>query len=169
MKRRLRMKRRLLVACVALGATAHAADRLPRAGERIANAIRAGFTETVIADSLDSPVSMAIAPDGRVFVCEQAGRLRVIENGRLLKQPFVTVPTKPIEEEGLLGAGVRSGVRAHEARVRDLHVVHADAAQRHRALHRVGRHRARRQRVDRLRVRHARRAPARRRRAALRA
>ena len=97
------MKRRLLLACVALGATAHAADRLPRAGERIANVIRTGFTETVIADSLDSPVSMAIAPDGRVFVCEQAGRLRVIKHGRLLKQPFVTVPTKPIEEEGLLG------------------------------------------------------------------
>ena len=82
---------------------AAAADRLPRAGERFAGAVRPGFTETVIADSLDSPVSMAIAPDGRVFVCEQGGRLRVIRNGRLLKNPFVTVPTKPIEEEGLLG------------------------------------------------------------------
>jgi glucose/arabinose dehydrogenase len=94
---------RFVFALVALAATAHAADRLPRAGERIANAIRPGFVEVVIADSLDSPVSMAIAPDGRVFVCEQIGRLRVIKNGKLLKHPFVTVPTKPIEEEGLLG------------------------------------------------------------------
>jgi len=85
-----------------IGAAA-AADRLPRVGEPIRGAIRAGFTETVIADSLDSPVSMALAPDGRVFVCEQGGRLRVIRNRQLLKQPFVTVPTKPIEEEGLLG------------------------------------------------------------------
>jgi glucose/arabinose dehydrogenase len=96
------MVRRALFAVVALAVAAHAAP-LPRAGERFPNVIRAGFTETVVADSLDSPVSMAIAPDGRVFVCEQGGRLRVIKAGRLLKKPFVTVPTKPIEEEGLLG------------------------------------------------------------------
>src|SRR5690349_24507190 len=78
-----RMVRRLLLACVALAAAAHAAP-LPRAGERIPNGIRAGYTETIVADSLDSPVSMAIAPDGRVFVCEQGGRLRVIRNGKLV-------------------------------------------------------------------------------------
>jgi len=93
----------LVVLCVATAVHAGAAAPLPRAGERIANVIRAGFTETVIADSLDSPVSMAFAPDGRVFVCEQLGRLRVIKSGKLLQKPFVTVPTKAIEEEGLLG------------------------------------------------------------------
>lgn len=65
--------------------------------------IRPGFTEQVIADSLDSPVSMAIAPDGRIFVCEQGGRLRVIKRGVLLVKPFVTVPTAAEVEEGLLG------------------------------------------------------------------
>jgi glucose/arabinose dehydrogenase len=89
----------LAIACAA--AAAHAGP-LPRAGERFVNAIRAGCTETVIVDSLDSPVSMAFAPDGRVFVCEQAGRLRVVRNGKLLAKPFVAVPTKAIEEEGLL-------------------------------------------------------------------
>ena len=93
---------RLLLVSVALAAAAHAAP-LAHAGERIPGAIRAGFAETIVADSLDSPVSMALAPDGRVFVCEQGGRLRVIKGGKLLKKPFVTVPTKPIEEEGLLG------------------------------------------------------------------
>jgi len=100
------MTRRLLLASVTLAAAAHAAGPLPRAGEQFPNAIRAGFTETIVADSLDSPVSMAIAPDGRVFVCEQGGRLRVIRGGRLLKRPFVTVPTKPVEEEGLLGVAL---------------------------------------------------------------
>lgn len=76
---------------------------LPRPGERIAGAIRPGFVEEVVADSLDSPVSMAIAPDGRVFVCEQAGRLRVVRDGRLLPRPFVTVKTAAFQEEGLLG------------------------------------------------------------------
>lgn len=79
------------------------AERLPRAGESFTNAIRPGWTETVVADSLDSPVSMAFAPDGRMFVCEQGGRLRVIRGGRLLPKPMLTVPTRPIEEEGLLG------------------------------------------------------------------
>jgi glucose/arabinose dehydrogenase len=67
------------------------------------DAIRAGFTETIVADSLDSPVSMAIAPDGRVFVCEQPGRLRVIRNGKLLARPFVTVPTSPSKKKASLG------------------------------------------------------------------
>ena len=90
-----------LAATVAL-----AAPRLPRAGDRVANAIRPGHVETVVADSLDSPVSMVLAPDGRVFVCEQNGRLRVIRNGRLLRKPFVTVRTRAIQEEGLLGVAL---------------------------------------------------------------
>ena len=97
---------RLVLMALALAAFAvvvHAAEHPSRAGERFPDAIRTGFTETIVADSLDSPVSMAISPDGRVFVCEQGGRLRVIRDGKLLKKPFVTVPTKPIEEEGLLG------------------------------------------------------------------
>jgi len=86
---------------LALAATASAA--MPHAGDRIAGALHHGFVEQVVADSLDSPVSMAMAPDGRVFVCEQAGRLRVVRDGRLLKRPFVTVPTVAFQEEGLLG------------------------------------------------------------------
>jgi len=75
----------------------------------IANRIHAGFVETVIADSIDSPVSMAIAPDGRVFVCEQGGRLRVIREGALLARPFVTLPVAVSAEEGLLGVAFDPG------------------------------------------------------------
>ena len=46
---------------------------------------------------------MAFAPDGRIFVCEQAGSLRVIKNGVLLAEPFVSVPVSSIGEGGLLG------------------------------------------------------------------
>ena len=49
-----------------------------------------GFTETSYA-GLTSPTAMALAPDGRIFVCEQAGKLRVIKNGALLPTPFVTL------------------------------------------------------------------------------
>jgi glucose/arabinose dehydrogenase len=75
----------------------------PGRGARIEGRIRAGFVETVIADSIDSPVSMAIARDGRVFVCEQGGRLRVIRRDSLLARPFLTVAAAVGAEEGLLG------------------------------------------------------------------
>jgi glucose/arabinose dehydrogenase len=63
----------------------------------------AGFTETLVASGLAAPTTMAIAPDGRLFVAEQGGTLRVIKNGVLLTQPFLTVETDASGERGLLG------------------------------------------------------------------
>ena len=62
-----------------------------------------GFTETRVAAGLASPTAMAIAPDGRLFVCEQTGRLRVVKNGTLLTQPFLTLSVNSSGERGLLG------------------------------------------------------------------
>ena len=62
----------------------------------------AGFTETIIT-GIASPTAMEIAPDGRIFVCEQGGRLRVIKNGALLATPFLTVSVDSNGERGLLG------------------------------------------------------------------
>ena len=61
------------------------------------------FSEALIASGLQSPTAMAFAPDGRLFVCEQAGRLRVIKNGALLAQPFLRVSPESNGERGLLG------------------------------------------------------------------
>lgn len=52
---------------------------------------------------------MEIAPDGRIFVCEQGGRLRVIKNGALLPTPFVTLTVDPAGERGLLGIAFDPG------------------------------------------------------------
>ena len=47
---------------------------------------------------------MAFAPDGRIFVAELGGRLRVIKNGALLATPFVTLNVAPGGgERGLAG------------------------------------------------------------------
>lgn len=51
----------------------------------------AGFSESVVANGLQRPTAMAFAPDGRLFVCEQGGALRVISGGVLLPAPFTTV------------------------------------------------------------------------------
>ena len=61
-----------------------------------------GFTETIVT-GISSPTAMEIAPDGRVFVCEQGGRLRVIKNGTLLPAPFLTLNVDSSGERGLLG------------------------------------------------------------------
>jgi glucose/arabinose dehydrogenase len=62
-----------------------------------------GFAETRVATGLASPTAMAFAPDGRLFVAQQAGALRVIKNGALLTQPFLTVSVNSSGERGLLG------------------------------------------------------------------
>ena len=62
-----------------------------------------GFTETLVASGLSSPTAMQFAPDGRLFVAEQGGRLRVIKDGVLLPTPFLTVTVSSVGERGLLG------------------------------------------------------------------
>src|SRR6266404_2773755 len=63
----------------------------------------AGFTESRVAAGLVNATAMAFAPDGRLFVCQQGGALRVIKNGVLLPAPFLTVSVDSAGERGLLG------------------------------------------------------------------
>src|SRR5262245_44862543 len=62
-----------------------------------------GFTETQFVDGLTDPTSMAFAPDGRLFVTEQGGDVRVVKNGQLLSVPFVSLAVNSAGERGLLG------------------------------------------------------------------
>ena len=63
-----------------------------------------GFVETQFGGNLSgSPTAMAFAPDGRLFVCQQGGQLRVIKNGSLLSTPFVSLAVNSSGERGLLG------------------------------------------------------------------
>ena len=64
------------------------------------------FELTTVASGLSGAVAMEIAPDGRVFICEQGGSLRVVENGVLLREPFVTIPVEMNWERGLIGVTV---------------------------------------------------------------
>jgi glucose/arabinose dehydrogenase len=75
------------------------------AGARVTNGatVPTGFTDSVVAGGLNNPTAMAFAPDGRIFVCQQGGALRVIKNGVLLATPFLTVTVDSAGERGLLG------------------------------------------------------------------
>src|SRR5438477_11377226 len=62
-----------------------------------------GFVATTVASGFVSPTAMAIAPNGRIFVCSQTGALRVIKNGVLLATPFVTFSVDSVGVRGFLG------------------------------------------------------------------
>src|SRR5437867_7106925 len=70
----------------------------------IAANLPTGFTEVQVGGNLSgSLTAMAFAPDGRLFVCQQGGQLRVIKNGVLLSTPFVSLTVDSSGERGLLG------------------------------------------------------------------
>ena len=78
---------------------------LPAREAQGAATVPPGFTDTQVAAGLNGPTTMALAPDGRIFVAEQSGRLRVIKNGQLLPTPFQNLSgtVDPRGERGLLG------------------------------------------------------------------
>ena len=72
-------------------------------GSSSAATLRQGFSETVIASGLVDPTAMAVSTDGRIFVAQQGGVVRVVKNGALLPAPFVTLTVNANGERGLIG------------------------------------------------------------------
>ncbi|MBL8880084.1 MAG: PQQ-dependent sugar dehydrogenase [Phycisphaerales bacterium] len=61
-----------------------------------------------VASGLEAPIAMAHAGDERLFIVEQRGQVRIVENGTLLPTPFVNIASKLVparagfDERGLL-------------------------------------------------------------------
>src|SRR5688572_6107485 len=51
-------------------------------------AVPAGFAESLFVSGVTRATAMAFAPDGRLFVSQKDGNLRVVKNGSLLSAPF---------------------------------------------------------------------------------
>ena len=82
-------------------------DGVPDTGEVFASGDGVRFRAQVIATNLEIPWALAFADDGRLFVTERPGRLRVIENGQLLPEPALTLPdVYTAGEAGLLGVAL---------------------------------------------------------------
>lgn len=69
----------------------------------------------VVAAGLQAPWALAFAPDGRIFVTERPGRVRVISGGALLPEPWATVPVaeRAGSESGLMGIAIDPDFRAN--------------------------------------------------------
>jgi len=63
----------------------------------------AGFSRVLVVNGISNPTAMAFAPDGRIFVAQQGGKLRVIKNGALLATSFIELTVDPSGERGLIG------------------------------------------------------------------
>ncbi|MCB9137411.1 MAG: PQQ-dependent sugar dehydrogenase [Caldilineaceae bacterium] len=64
-----------------------------------------GFSVEAIAEELNLPTAFDIAADGRIFVAEKAGRVRVVQNGVLLEEPFIDLSHEVNDSEtrGMMG------------------------------------------------------------------
>lgn len=71
----------------AVGGSAAAAP-VPAAGAQI----------TMVADGIREPHALRVAPDGRLFLLQQAGRVRVVKGGKVLKQPALRIDESAIVE-----------------------------------------------------------------------
>lgn len=62
-----------------------------------------GFLAETLATNLNAATALAPASDGRLFLAEQTGRVRVWKDGRLLPAPALTLPVTDYWERGLIG------------------------------------------------------------------
>ncbi|HEX8431881.1 MAG TPA: PQQ-dependent sugar dehydrogenase [Longimicrobium sp.] len=62
-----------------------------------------GVALDTVARGLQVPWDVDFAPDGRIFVTERPGRIRVIEGGVLRPEPWATLPVARRQELGLMG------------------------------------------------------------------
>lgn len=95
-----------LLAAAALSAAARAPERTDEVAEPTADAIEP--TVEVVASGLEVPWSLAFARDGRLFIAERPGRIRVVVDGRLEEGPWAELDVASFRglESGLMGIAI---------------------------------------------------------------
>lgn len=69
-------------------------------------ALPPGFASVIVASGITGATAMEVASDGRVFVCEQTGTLRIVKDGAFVAQPFVKLEVDSQWERGLIGVAL---------------------------------------------------------------
>jgi glucose/arabinose dehydrogenase len=59
-----------------------------------------------ICEGLDAAITMDVARDGRVFITEQLGAVRVVQDGKLLPEPFLKLEVDDYWERGVEGVAL---------------------------------------------------------------
>ncbi|WP_432993160.1 PA14 domain-containing protein [Dactylosporangium sp. CA-233914] len=96
MRKTVKARALFVVACIAMGflLVAAPAKAAPPTGFQ---------TSLVVGSGLDGPSGFEIAPDGRIFILERTGKIKIFKNGQLLAQPFADLPSEGTGDRGLIG------------------------------------------------------------------
>jgi glucose/arabinose dehydrogenase len=65
--------------------------------------VPAGFRDSILVDHLIQPTACEFAPDGRLFILQKQGAVRISKDGRLLSQAALNLAVSDESERGLLG------------------------------------------------------------------
>jgi glucose/arabinose dehydrogenase len=57
----------------------------------------------ILVRGLEVPWAIDFAPDGRIFITERPGRIRIVERGELRAEPWMTLDVAAVGEAGLMG------------------------------------------------------------------
>ena len=83
-----------MTASSASSAPARAPEAVPLRDTVVADAARRHSSEALptdlVVDGVDDPIDLAFAPDGRLFVAERAGSIRIVRDGRLVAEPALS-------------------------------------------------------------------------------
>ena len=104
----------LVLALASMVCTTPKNDAPDVSAQNTSNDVRLGVEE--VASGLDQPVYVtAPVSDPRLFIVEQPGRIRVVENGRLLDKPFLDIVDKVRSggEQGLLSVAFHPQYRSN--------------------------------------------------------
>lgn len=86
--------RRLVIACVAaltLSGLVSGGTGLGTAHARADGVPRDGYSLSLVADGIREPDDLREAPDGRLFLIQQTGKVRIVQDGRLLRHPALVM------------------------------------------------------------------------------
>ena len=73
----------------------------------------AEYSVETLVRGLDTPWAIDFAPDGRIFISERPGRIRVVERGQLRAEPWMNIDVASAGEAGLLGSQVSDQLPHH--------------------------------------------------------
>ncbi|MFL6181547.1 MAG: PQQ-dependent sugar dehydrogenase [Actinomycetes bacterium] len=86
----------LLVGSVAVSTLALIAPSAPSASAT--PVASTGSQISLVADGIREPEALRLAPDGRLFLLQQAGKVRIVKGGKLLKTPALQIDPSVIVE-----------------------------------------------------------------------
>jgi len=96
----------ILTGCLGFAQDGPVVGEVPQEVETRFVAEPEGLEVTAWVEGLVAPWSLAFLPDGRALVSERPGRIRLIRDGELMKEPYLELDVAAVGEGGLMGLAV---------------------------------------------------------------